>query len=113
VLAARGGANSSIALGRSRRLFARLEERQYEGVVAAYLAERSLWRGEFAEATAFADRVWELAAVQRHERDFVRAALRQGQAALGLGDVTRADERLHHALPRARAVNLAEVELPA
>ena len=112
-LAARGDAASSVALGRSRRLFAGLNHRQYEGLVVASLAERSLWRGELAAATAFADRAWELAAVMRYERDFVRAALRQGQAALGLGDMARADERLHHALTRARAVNLVELELPA
>jgi tetratricopeptide (TPR) repeat protein len=111
VLAARGYAASSVALGRSRRLFAGLKA--YEGIAVAYLAERSLWRGEFAEATTFADRTWEIAAIRRNERDFVRAALLQGQAALGLGDMISADERLHHALTRARAVNLVELELPA
>ena len=35
------------------------------------------------------------------------------QAGLGLGDRERAEERLHHALMRARAVNLVEFELPA
>jgi hypothetical protein len=32
---------------------------------------------------------------------------------LGLDDFTKADERLHHALTRARAVHLVEEELPA
>jgi hypothetical protein len=32
---------------------------------------------------------------------------------LGLNDLSTADERLHHALTRARAVNLVEEELPA
>jgi tetratricopeptide (TPR) repeat protein len=113
VLTAPSDAVSSIVLGRSRRLHASLDDRQGESVFTAYLAERSLWRGEFAEAAAYADQAWELAAVQRVERDFVDAALRQGQAALGLGDITRADERLHHALTRARAVNLVEFELAA
>jgi len=43
----------------------------------------------------------------------IEAARRQGTAALGLGNLSKADERLHHALARARAVNLAEEELPA
>jgi hypothetical protein len=31
---------------------------------------------------------------------------------MGLDDIARADERLHHALARARAVNAVELELP-
>lgn len=41
------------------------------------------------------------------------AAWLQGEAALGLGDLPAADEYLHHALARARMVNLVEEELPA
>ncbi len=51
--------------------------------------------------------------MQRHERDFIDAARLQGEAALGLNQFTEAGERLHHALARARAVNLAEEELAA
>ena len=47
------------------------------------------------------------------ERDFIRGRGLQGEAALGLNDYAVADERLHHALARGRAVNLAEEELPA
>ena len=47
------------------------------------------------------------------EADFIRAARLQSAAALGLGDFATADERLHHSLTRARAVNLVEEELPA
>jgi tetratricopeptide (TPR) repeat protein len=47
------------------------------------------------------------------ERDFIRAARLQGEAALGLKDIETAEERLHHALTRARAVNLVEEELPS
>ncbi len=43
----------------------------------------------------------------------IRAARLQGIAALSLGDLVIADERLHHALARARDVNLVEEELPA
>ena len=60
-----------------------------------------------------ANRAWELAHNRRNERNFIRAARLQGSAALALGDLTTADERLHHALARARAVNLVEEELPA
>ena len=37
----------------------------------------------------------------------------QCEAALGLGDLATADERLNHALARARTVNQVEEELPA
>jgi hypothetical protein len=53
-----------------------------------------------------------IAADQRAERDFIRAALLQGQAALAALDLSHADDRLHHALTRARAVNVVELELP-
>ena len=49
----------------------------------------------------------------RYEAGIVKALRLQGAAALGLGDGVTADERLHHALTRARAVNLVEEELPA
>jgi ATP/maltotriose-dependent transcriptional regulator MalT len=80
-------------------------------VVSSFLARRALWFGD-PTALSLADRAWELARSQRQERDFIRAARLQG-AALGLQDYAKADERLHHALARARAVNLAEEELPA
>jgi tetratricopeptide (TPR) repeat protein len=104
---------SRVALGRSQRIDAKRGDAQGEGLAIAYLAERSLWLGDFAQASALADRAWALAGARRFERDFIRATLHQGQAALGLGDRERADERLHHALTRARAVNLVDLELPA
>ena len=66
-----------------------------------HLAQRALWFGDPAAARPLADRAWELAHVQRNERDFIRAARLQGEAALGLNDFAQADERLHHALARA------------
>lgn len=104
---------SHVTLRRSLHLFGELGQTQSEGVVSAYLAELWLWLGDFAKARALADRAWELASDRRHERDFIRAALFQGRAALGLGDLEAADERLHHALTRARAVNMVDLELPA
>lgn len=114
VLGATGDpALSRIARGRSQQLFAKRGETQWEGLGNADLAERSLRLTDYDRASGLADRAWMLAGVKRYERDFIHAALRQGQAALGLGNSERADERLHHALTRARAVNLVEFELPA
>ncbi|MFL6209943.1 MAG: DUF4062 domain-containing protein [Pyrinomonadaceae bacterium] len=113
-LAARGLASESgSALQRSLRLFIAKSKNQSEGVSNSYIAQRALWLGEFAGALSFANRGWELAHVQNYEADFIRAARAQGEAALGLNDVATADERLHHALTRARMVNLVEEELPA
>jgi hypothetical protein len=103
----------NVALNRSRHLFNEHGESQSVGVAVAFLAERSLWIGDMIKAEIQADQAWQLAEVQRAERDFIRAALFQGRAALGGGNFSRADERLHHALTRARAVNTVESELPA
>jgi hypothetical protein len=94
-------------------IFADEREPQSEGVVNAWLAQRALWIGDAAAARRYAGRAWELAYVQRVERDFIRAARLQGEAASALGDLAMAGERLHLALTRARAVDLAEEELPA
>ena len=104
---------SRVALRRSQGMFAKQHQSQLQGVATAHLAERALWLKDFAKASALADRAWELAGIQRVERDFIRAALLQGLSALGLGDLERADERLHLALTRARTVNVVEFELPA
>lgn len=103
---------SQIALKRSQQMFANMGNFNLEGVLFSYLAERSLWLGEFAEASKLADRAWALAEVRQHERDFVHAALRKGQAAFGLGNLELANDHLHHALTRARAINEIEFELP-
>jgi hypothetical protein len=113
-LAARAEAEPSrAALERALRIDAGLADRQAQGLDSSFLAQRVLWLGEPAEARSLADRAWELAHVQRLEGDFIRAARLQGEAALGLNDFATADERLHHALTRARAVNYVEEELPA
>lgn len=91
---------------------------QAQSVDLTCLAQAALWRGQAQAASLLVDRAWELATQWRtNVRDFIRAARLQGAAALGLGDFDStfdvADERLHHALGRARAVNLVEQELPA
>jgi len=105
--------DSEPALRRALRIFAGQSNKQLEGVIYSYLAQRALWLCQFASALEFANRSWELAHAQKHARDFVSAARRQGEAVLGSNDFAAADERLHHALTRARAVNLVEEELPA
>jgi ATP/maltotriose-dependent transcriptional regulator MalT len=72
-----------------------------------------LWLGDATAAGQSAKSASELAHAERYELDFIRAARLQGQVALASGDLPLADERLHHALTRARTVDLAEEELPA
>jgi tetratricopeptide (TPR) repeat protein len=112
-LAAHGAfQKAEIALSRSLKMWIEQEHFQEQGVAIAFNAQRALWLSDAATALPLADRAWDLAHVQRVERDFIRAACLQGTAALGLNDFSIADERLHHALTRARAVNLIEEELP-
>jgi tetratricopeptide (TPR) repeat protein len=113
-LSARGEvADSGRALPRALQILRGQEDKQGEGVVSSSLAQRAMWFDEAGEALRFAHRAWEIAHVQRYERDFIRAARLQGQAALALDDLVTGEERLHHALTRARGVNLADEELAA
>ncbi|HKS27573.1 MAG TPA: DUF4062 domain-containing protein [Pyrinomonadaceae bacterium] len=112
-LVARGITDKSeLALQRSLRTFTARFDKQGEGHLNSHLAQRSLWLGKFDDAIAFANRAWELAHIEKLEGDFIRAARVQGEAALGLSDFSAADERLHYALAQARAMNLAQEELP-
>ena len=105
--------SARLALTRSGMILEQQGQRQPEGGVNAYLAELSLWQGDIATAGRWADRAWHLANVERAERDFIHAALLQGRVALERGDQEQAEERLHHALARTRAVNVVDLELPA
>lgn len=78
----------------------------------AYGAQRQLWIDP-SSAVAMANRAWDLAEVHRSERDLAQAARLQGEAALAQKQLERATERFHHALDRARKINLVEEELPA
>ena len=100
-------------LEKSLNLAELLSRQQLKGLIKQCFAQQDIWLNHPLEAKSYADHAWELAQVQRLEGDFIRAACRQGQAALGLGDLPTADERLHHALTRARVINLVEEELPA
>lgn len=114
VFAARGeAAQARIALGRSVAIWVVQRNQSAVGRSSAYLAQRHLWLRQPREALPLVQRAWELAQVYRQELDFILAARLHGEAALGIGDLGTAEERLHHALTRARAVNYVEEELPA
>jgi tetratricopeptide (TPR) repeat protein len=104
---------SHVALARSLLIFTQLKNSTSEGITRSRLSERSLLLDDAPRSAALANHAWELARHDRQERHFIQAALLQGRAARGLGDLCRADERLHHALTRTRAVNDVELELPA
>ncbi|GAB6141579.1 hypothetical protein JCM14076_23080 [Methylosoma difficile] len=113
-LASRGQATSAeVVLRRALVIWLDDQDQQGEGVVNTFLAQHQLWQNQHTFAMQLACHAWKLAKVYRLENDFIRAARLQGQAALGLNDLATAEERLHHALNRARAVNLVEEELPA
>jgi len=113
-LAACGAASpSAVTLCRAMNIQAAQKNKQGEGLVKASLAQRCLWLSQPGAALSLAQCAWELAHVQRAERDFIRAARLHGEAALGVGDLSTATERLHHALTRARAINYVEEELLA
>jgi len=82
-----------------------------ESFTTGLLAERSLQLGEMTKARRWAEEAWELA--ERAEVSVIHAVLRQGQAALGVADLPRADHHLYHALNRSREVNDVGFELSA
>lgn len=113
-LSARGKYSEALAAGRKAvEMDSAQELHQAKGVHYAYLTTIELRGSNPTGARQFADRAWELARLDQVPGDVARAACRQGQAALGLGDLETAEERLHHALKRAWEVNYAEEELPA
>jgi tetratricopeptide (TPR) repeat protein len=111
-MAARGAKGALVALKRALLLDTEQFDSQPEGVDNAYLAQLAIWRGKFTAALDFANVAWELAQVLSYEADLIRAARRQGEALLGLGDLLLAEEKLRHALTRAGKVSLIQEELP-
>lgn len=78
-----------------------------------YQAERALLFRRFQDAQEWAERAAHVCEKICFDRGLIRAARLQGEAALGLTDLATGNERLHHALTRARNVNYVEEELPA
>jgi tetratricopeptide (TPR) repeat protein len=114
ILATRGLVEmADRSVQRALRVVSAQEQAQSAGLANADMADVALWKADYPAALQLANRAWELASVLRVERDFIRAARLQGAASLGLDDLAKADERLHHALTRARAVNLVEEEIQA
>jgi tetratricopeptide (TPR) repeat protein len=109
--AARGLVDGDAALRRSFRIRL-LHNQEATEWMMAWLAQSVFWSDNVTAATRFADRAWELSAAQRYEHGIIRAARLQGQAAVALGRVDHAEERLHYALRRAHAANDVEEELP-
>ncbi|MDQ1590549.1 MAG: hypothetical protein QOG71_1176 [Pyrinomonadaceae bacterium] len=109
-LAARGRKQeSAVALERSLR--AALKSGAYKPY--DHQAMRALWIGEFEAAKDLASKALSYSQSERYERGEIRASRLHGEAVLNLSVLATADEQLHHALTRARMVNLVEEELPA
>ena len=104
---------SDIALRRAIRIDSKRSDPQGVGLGNSWLAQCRLLSDASAQAQQLAQHAWILAQVDRFEKDCILAARLQGAAALELGDLAAATERLHHALTRARAVSYVEEELPA
>jgi tetratricopeptide (TPR) repeat protein len=115
ILAVRGALKESeSALQRSLRIFiAWPESLRQQCAVNAFLAQRAFWLNDPAGVWSLADHSQELARVAPNERGFIRATRLQGAAALGMNDLAKAEECLHCALTRARAVTLVDEELGA
>ena len=115
VLATRGLVIDVLAaLERALRMFAKLDKELVEEHYAQLMyAQLALWQGNFAKASVLAAHAREAVQNTSYNTDLIMAIRRQGVAALGSGDFTRADKHLFDALTRARASNLAAEELPS
>lgn len=87
---------------------------QWTGYIQNTYASYLLWLKDYDNAQSIAKSALMLSEQPyRYEPGYICALRLQGGAALGMSDLDRADELLHHALMRARAVNFVEEELPA
>src|SRR5882672_5373000 len=114
-LATRGATrDANITFTRALNIIVSHRSSHWEGFVSAKLCQLLLWAGNAFGASSLADRACELAQHPYiYEEGLIEGIRLQGQAALALNHLVTADERLHHALSRARLVNLVEDELPA
>jgi tetratricopeptide (TPR) repeat protein len=112
--AARGlVAPSRSALESALRLAGSLRYVRVEGAANTDLAQWAIWAGEYSLARRHALAARGLASARKYRRDFIRAARLQGAAALGLGDLDVARERLDWARSAANEVEFVEGELSA
>jgi tetratricopeptide (TPR) repeat protein len=96
-------ADSATVMQRALRQSTSARDYRVFGILCA--AQRALWVGVPASALALANEAWELSCVERIESYLIRAARLQGAAKLSLNNFADANNRLHHALTRARAVS--------
>jgi tetratricopeptide (TPR) repeat protein len=106
------GHEATEALMRSSKILEPYGQQQTTGLLYAYVAEYYLLLCDYHSARLYANRAWQLASIRKFEMDFIQFALLQGRSELGLNNILVANERLHHALARARASNVVEFELP-
>jgi len=118
VLAAKGVlSDAEVTLLRAVRIFEYEREAEEVSLVCSYLSELCIWKQTYGEAAHYADRAWELSSHfesirQGHkERTFIRAASKQGTAALFSCEYEQAKEKLTYALSRARSVDFRQEEI--
>ncbi|MEL7530145.1 MAG: DUF4062 domain-containing protein [Bacteroidota bacterium] len=105
-------AKGVLAMQKALACFAQRKHKQPIGYTHTQQSQSALYQHQYQEALSLANQAWQLAHEHRNERDFIRAARLEGSAQLYLQDYPAAQDRLQHALSRARAVQLVEQELP-
>jgi len=87
---------------------------QSEGVSYAYCAYQSLLFNTPQQALIFSEKAWAIAGNwwRSNERDFILSAWLQGVSNVRLGEHSKAESWLTHALERARNIDMIEAELP-
>lgn len=107
-LAVRGNyTDSGIALDRSLDLADRTNaNRAYN-----HHAMRAIWFGDYEAASEWANKGMQYCRRRGLESGLIWSKRLEGQAALGLGDLEKAEKFLHEALIHARSVKLVEEEL--
>jgi tetratricopeptide (TPR) repeat protein len=106
-------AESDRAIDQARIISVDEQNTQLKAAVSVCRCQRGLWLRDAETAKSSSGHAWDLAYDTRSEEDFIRAARLQGEASLAQGELVVADERLRHALVRARTIGLVEEELPA
>ncbi|MDB6124001.1 MAG: hypothetical protein JWQ71_2994 [Pedosphaera sp.] len=104
---------AKIVLNRAILLANARMEMQSIGFALIADAQQALWLGRPKNALLQVSHAAKFVHETGFERDVIRLARVHGEAALASNDLTASAEHLHHALERARKVNLIEEELPA